>query len=69
MILWLNFIKVLKDIYNINSFIYTSSPGSFLSIKLTYLFLRTIHLIENISIKSVDGFYFNGNNPIKGIFF
>ena len=42
--------------------------GVFLSIKLTYLFLKTIELLQKISIKSVDGFYFNENNPIKGVF-
>lgn len=60
--------KGIKGSYDINSFIYTNSPGTFLSIKLTYLFLKTVCLIEGISIKAVDGFYFNENNPIKGIF-
>lgn len=60
--------KGLKNRYSIKSFTYTNSPGSFLSIKLTYLFLKTIELLEEIPIKSVDGFYFNENNPIKAVF-
>jgi len=60
--------EYLKSKYEIKSFLYTNSPGSFLSIKLTYLFLCTIKLVKEIHINSIDGFYFNENNPIKGIF-
>ncbi len=60
--------KDIKTRYDIKSFTYTNSPGSFLSIKLTYLFLKTIELLQEIPIKSVDGFYFNENNPIKAVF-
>lgn len=60
--------KDIKSRYEVKSITYTNSPGSFLSIKLTYLFLKTIELLQKISIKSVDGFYFNENNPIKGVF-
>ena len=64
-------IGIYKDIkfrYEIKSFTYTNSPGSFLSIKLTYLFLKTLQILEEITLKSVDGFYFNENRPIKGVF-
>lgn len=57
----------LMQKYNINNILYTNSPGNFLSIKLAYIYLKTISITKNINIKAVDGFFFNKNKPIKGI--
>jgi tRNA threonylcarbamoyladenosine biosynthesis protein TsaB len=38
-----------------------------MSIKLTYIFLKTLQIVKNISIFAVDGFYFNQNSPIKAL--
>jgi len=60
------FEEILKK-YNINTILYTSSPGSHLSTKLVYVYIKTLSIVKGINIKSVDGFFFNNNNPIKGI--
>ena len=60
------FERLLQD-YEIIHTIYTNRPGNFLGIKLSYIFLKSLSLCYNIKIKSVDGFYFNSNQPIKAI--
>ena len=51
------FDEILKE-YNIKNIIYSNGPGSYMSIKLTYIFLKTLQITKNISIFSQDGFYF-----------
>jgi hypothetical protein len=53
--------------YSINSITYVNTPGSFMAIKLAYICLKTLSITNNIIIKSIDGFYFNNNKPIKAI--
>ena len=60
------FIKLL-DKYDINTIIYVNSPGSFMAIKVAYIFLKTICITKNIEFKAVDGFEFNENSPIKAL--
>ncbi len=57
----------IKKIYTINSLSYINSPGSFMSIKVTYVFLKTISIVKNIPLFGIDGFYFNNNQPIKAV--
>ena len=38
-----------------------------MAIKITYLFLKTIAISENIKLFASDGFEFNDNSPIKAI--
>ena len=60
------FKDLLKD-YDINKIIYVNSPGSFMAIKVAYLFLKTISIIKNIELNAIDGFEFNENSPIKAL--
>jgi tRNA A37 threonylcarbamoyladenosine modification protein TsaB len=60
------FDQLLKD-YNINKIIYVNSPGSFMSIKVAYIFLKTISITKNIELKACEGFEFNQNSPIKAL--
>jgi tRNA threonylcarbamoyladenosine biosynthesis protein TsaB len=60
------FDEILKK-YNIDNIIYSKGPGSYMSIKLTYIFLKTLQITKNINILAVDGFYFNQNSPIKAV--
>ena len=60
------FDKILKE-YSIDNIIYSKGPGSYMSIKLTYIFLKTLQIANNITILAVDGFYFNKNSPIKAL--
>ena len=60
------FEQLLKD-YNINKIIYVNSPGSFMSIKVAYIFLKTISITKNIELNACEGFEFNQNSPIKAL--
>ncbi len=42
-------------------------PGSFMAIKITYIFLRTLGITKNIELFATDGFYFNDSKPIKAM--
>jgi len=60
------FDEILKK-YKIKNIIYANGPGSYMAIKLTYIFLKTLQITQNIDILAQDGFYFNQNSPIKAI--
>ena len=60
------FNEILKN-YKIDSIIYVNEPGSFMAIKVAYIFLKTICIIQNITLKACSGFKFNNNSPIKAL--
>jgi tRNA A37 threonylcarbamoyladenosine modification protein TsaB len=63
-------LQVLVDInnsYNYNHIIYTNGPGSYMSIKLTYITLRTLEILKNITFCGCDAFSLNNQNPIKAM--
>ena len=63
-------LKVLMNIsaqYNYKELIYTNGPGSYMSIKLTYITLRTLEIIEGVKIYGCDAFSLNNQNPIKAM--
>ncbi|MDQ1264232.1 MAG: tRNA threonylcarbamoyladenosine biosynthesis protein TsaB [Campylobacterota bacterium] len=53
--------------YEIKALIYANGPGSFMAIKIAYIFLRTLSILRNIPLYGADAFYFNENQPIKAI--
>jgi hypothetical protein len=53
--------------YEINSIIYSKGPGSFMAIKLSYVFFKTLEIAKGIKFLAADGFYFNKNQPIKAV--
>ena len=53
--------------YSINEIFYVNGPGSFMAIKVAYIFLKTLTITNDISLKSCDGFHFNDNSPIKAL--
>jgi len=57
----------LLNKYDINSISYSKGPGSFMSIKLAYVFFKTLCIAKNIKLFAQDGFYFNKNEPIKAV--
>jgi tRNA threonylcarbamoyladenosine biosynthesis protein TsaB len=61
------FFDEISKKYEIDNIIYSKGPGSYMSIKLTYIFLKTLQITKDISIFAVDGFYFNQNSPIKAV--
>ncbi len=53
--------------YNIENIIYVNGPGSFMAIKVGYIFLKTLSIVKNINLKACSGFEFNNNSPIKAL--
>ena len=60
------FDAILKN-YRCKNLYYARGPGSFMAIKITYLFLKTLSITKNIELFATDGFEFNQNSPIKAI--
>ena len=60
------FDELLKN-YKINSVIYTKGPGSYMAIKLSYIFFKTLEIAGNIKLLAADAFEFNNNMPIKAV--
>jgi len=60
------FDKLLKT-YKIDELLYARGPGSFMAIKITYIFLRTLSIVKNIPLVGSDGFSFNSSSPIKAV--
>ena len=59
--------KTLLEKYEIKNIIYANGPGSFMAIKVSYIFLRTLSIVKNITLLATDAFYFNNNTPIKAV--
>ena len=60
------FEKLLKQ-YDINKILYVNGPGSFMAIKVGYIFLKTLSITNDIILKACNGFIFNNNSPIKAL--
>jgi len=57
----------LLETYNVEEIIYTRGPGSYMAIKLTYIILRTIEILEGIPLHGCSGFALNGGEPIRAM--
>ena len=60
------FEELLKE-YDIKKIVYVNSPGSFMAIKVAYIFLKTISITKGIELNACEGFEFNQNSPIKAL--
>ena len=58
-------IKELLNKYEFSEFAYANGPGSYMALKIAYVFLSTISLIKNIPLKAISGFAFSKNKLIK----
>ncbi len=61
---------IFKDIlkkYNVEKLFYANGPGSFMAIKVAYIFLKSLSILKKIPLFATDAFYFNKNQPIKAI--
>jgi tRNA A37 threonylcarbamoyladenosine modification protein TsaB len=65
-VLPLIFDELLKK-YSIEKLFYANGPGSFMAIKVAYIFLKSLSVLKNIPLYARDAFYFNENQPIKAI--
>ena len=59
--------KEILDEYELDALYMANGPGSFMAIKVSFVFLKTISISKQIPIFGCDGFYFNHNSPIKAI--
>jgi tRNA A37 threonylcarbamoyladenosine modification protein TsaB len=62
--------KIFKDIlkrYEIKRVFFARGPGSFMSIKLVYIFLKSLQIVKKFELFGCDGFAFNKNRPIRAV--
>ncbi|WP_458700829.1 hypothetical protein ACKGJI_01675 [Sulfurospirillum sp. 1307] len=59
--------KQILEEYECKRLFFARGPGSFMAIKVSFIFLRTISISKNIELFATDGFYFNNNMPIKAM--
>ncbi len=60
------FDEILKK-YICQNLYYSNGPGSFMAIKITYLFLKTLSITLNVPLFATNGFSFNKKSPIKAV--
>ncbi len=53
--------------FEVSSLYYAKGPGSFMAIKISYIFLKTLSIAKNIPLFGADAFNFNQNSPIKAV--
>ncbi len=57
---------ILKE-HTLNEIIYVNGPGSYMSIKIAYLFLKTLSITLGSEFLAISGFALNENSPIKAL--
>ncbi|MEJ2469179.1 MAG: hypothetical protein P8Y65_08750 [Campylobacterales bacterium] len=60
------FDAILKK-YTLSHLVYANGPGSFMAIKVAYLYLKTLSIVLGTKLLAADAFYFNGNRPLKAV--
>lgn len=58
------FQSLLKQ-YKCKNLYFVKGPGSFMAIKISYIYLKTLSITLNIPLLACEGFQVNGNQPIK----
>lgn len=65
-VLPLLFEKILEK-YTLQTIVYVNGPGSYMAIKVAYIFLKTLSITKHIEFKACSGFALNENTPIKAL--
>ena len=60
------FSQLLKE-YDIQTVTYANGPGSFMAIKMSYLFLKSLEIVQGIKLYAALAFEFNDYSPIKAL--
>jgi tRNA A37 threonylcarbamoyladenosine modification protein TsaB len=60
------FAEILEE-YELKALFYANGPGSFMAIKVAYIFLKSLSVLKKVPLYARDAFYFNGNRPIKAL--
>ena len=53
--------------YDIQTVTYANGPGSFMAIKMSYLFLKSLEIVKGIELYAALAFEFNDYTPIKAL--
>ncbi len=53
--------------YQCRKLFFAKGPGSFMAIKISYVFLRTLSIALDIPLFACDGFVFNNHRPIRAM--
>lgn len=59
------FVNLCKKGIVFDSLYFVRGPGSFMALKLIYLFAKTLEIAQNVKLYATHAFYFNKNSPIK----
>ena len=59
--------RELFEKYSVTQLFYVNGPGSFMAIKVAYIFLKSLSILKKIPLFATDLFKFNKNSPIKAI--
>ncbi len=59
------FVKVCDKYPKIQTLFFINGPGSFMALKLVYIFAKTLAMNKGVEILAASGFDFNGNSPIR----
>ena len=59
--------KEILEQYTPKTLFFARGPGSFMAIKISYIFLKTMSISLSIPLKACDGFSFNHNTPIRAM--
>ena len=59
-------LSVLEE-YEVGEIVYVNGPGSRMGVKLAYVALKTVELLENIPLRACSAFELNGGSPIKAM--
>jgi tRNA A37 threonylcarbamoyladenosine modification protein TsaB len=65
-ILPMQFEKIMKN-NDIGRIFYVNSPGSYMAIKVAYVFLKTLCIAKRLPFFAANGFHFNNNSPINAL--
>ncbi len=58
--------EILQE-YDVQKLLYANGPGSFMAIKVAYIFLKSLSILKKIPLFATSAFNFNENTPIKAI--
>lgn len=59
--------ETLANHYTFQRLFFARGPGSFMSIKISYIFLKTLSIALKIPLYACNGFLFNEGKPIKAL--
>ncbi|MDE5602359.1 MAG: hypothetical protein K2I71_00330 [Helicobacter sp.] len=59
------FAQVCDKYPKIQTLFFINGPGSFMALKLVYIFAKTLAITQGVEILAANGFEFNGDSPIR----